>query len=96
MQTFGWWFAEKMFFFAQSAIFENYTFRAFATADSQLPASAGSRTINAAIHNPTQIKKFLLPAISPVFMVSPFPILLLAITRATAGPSGSVFLFSVT
>ena len=31
MQTFGWWFAEKMFFFAQSAIFENYTFRAFAT-----------------------------------------------------------------
>jgi hypothetical protein len=60
----------------------------------QLPARAGSRTINAAIHNPIQIKKFLLPAISPVFTVSPFPFLLLAVIKATVGPSGSIFCFS--
>jgi hypothetical protein len=61
----------------------------------QLPARAGSRSINAAIHNPIQIKKFLLPAISPVFTMSPFPDLLLVTSTAMVGPKRLCLFFSI-
>jgi hypothetical protein len=61
----------------------------------QLPARAGSRSTNAAIHNPIQIKKFLLPAISPVFTMSPLSSSVAGNKYSNGRAKAALFFFSI-